>query len=238
MPPNTMPIANQGDAGAAPRVQTSKASTFGQGLDSRSWLAGGDVTHWRSMRKVILYMFTTLDGFIAGPNGEFDDYEPSDEEMDFANGLFGSLGGIMFGRVIYEQFVEYWDSLDLFDGSVPPRDAEFARIFRQTPRIVFSRKLEAVPDDTVLIRDDLAARITELKCGTGSDLGLICGPELLSTLVGLDVVDECIVLVKPKATGRGLALFGELGDVLRLQLLATHAFESGTVMHHYRLLND
>jgi len=190
------------------------------------------------MRKVILYMFTTLDGFIAGPNGEFDDYEPSDEEMDFANEFFGSLGGIMFGRVIYQQFVEYWDSLDPLDGSLPPRDAEFARIFRRTQRIVFSRTLEAVPDDAILIRDDLSARITELKSSVGSDFGLICGPELLSSLVGLGLVDECIILVKPKATGLGLALFGELGDTLRLQLLTTRAFASGTVAHHYRLAKD
>ena len=48
------------------------------------------------MNKIILYMFTTVDGFIAGPNGEFDDYEPSVEEMQFANGLFGAAGGIIF----------------------------------------------------------------------------------------------------------------------------------------------
>jgi dihydrofolate reductase len=187
------------------------------------------------MRRIVLYMFTTLDGFIAGPHGEFDDYEPSPEEMDFANELFDSLGGILFGRVTYEQFVGYWDSLDPLDTSVDPRDAEFARIFRRTPRIVFSRTLTVVPDGTILLTDELAAQVDELKRQPGDDLALICGPELLSTLVRLGLVDECIILVKPKATGRGLALFGELGQTLSLQLLTTRVFESGIVKLHYRV---
>jgi dihydrofolate reductase len=53
-------------------------------------------------------LFTTLDGFIAGPNGEFDDYIPSDEEMRFANEFFRSADGVLFGRVTYEGFVSYW----------------------------------------------------------------------------------------------------------------------------------
>jgi hypothetical protein len=51
------------------------------------------------MRKIVLYMFTTIDGFIAGPNGEFDDYEPSVEESKFANAFFSSADGILFGRI-------------------------------------------------------------------------------------------------------------------------------------------
>jgi len=187
------------------------------------------------MRKIVLYMFTTIDGFIAGPHGEFDDYEPSPEVMDFANELFDSLGGIMFGRVTYEQFVEYWDSLNLLDSSVDPREAEFARIFRRMPRMVFSRTLTTVPSGTVLLSDDLAAQVDELKRQPGGDLALICGPELLSSLARLGLVDECILLVKPKATGRGLALFGEISETLPMRLLTTRAFESGVVMLHYGL---
>ena len=65
------------------------------------------------MRKIILYMFMTLDGFVAGPNDEFDEFEPSQEEHRFANELFGAMDGVIFGRRTYEGFVEYSDSLDL-----------------------------------------------------------------------------------------------------------------------------
>jgi dihydrofolate reductase len=96
------------------------------------------------MRKIVLYMFTTLDGFIAGPNGEFDDYEPSVEEARFANAFFSSADGILFGRITYEGFVSYWDSLDLSDESISTTDIEFAKIFRKLTRVVISRTLDTV----------------------------------------------------------------------------------------------
>lgn len=187
------------------------------------------------MRKVVLYMFTTLDGFIAGPNGEFDDYEPSDEEMKFANELFGSADGILFGRVTYEGFVSYWDALDLTDGSISKGDLEFARLFRNMTRVVFSRTLNNVDDKAILLKDNIAAQVSRLKQQPGRDLVLICGPELLSTLVQLGLVDECRILVKPRVLGRGKALFGDIQKKLHLKLLSTRVFESGVVMHHYQL---
>lgn len=187
------------------------------------------------MRKVVLYMFTTLDGLIAGPNGEFLDYAPSDEEMAFANQFFGTADGILFGRTVYEGFVSYWDALDPTDPSVSKADIEFAGIFRGMTRVVFSRTLEDVGDGAILIRDDIAAQVSKLKQEPGRDLLLICGPELLSTLVGLGLVDEFRILVRPVTLGRGKALFGDVQETLQLELLSTRVFESGVVMHHYRL---
>jgi len=141
-------------------------------------------------------MFTTLDGFIAGPRGEFDDYEPSDEEMLFANEFFGSLEGIMFGRTTYQQFTEYWNALDLEDESVDEGSAEFARIFRRTSKVVFSRTMETVPDATVLIGDDLEEAVQQLKRRANGDFALVCGPELVAALAGLGLIDELLILVK------------------------------------------
>jgi dihydrofolate reductase len=135
------------------------------------------------MRKIVLYMFTTLDGFIAGPNGEFDDYEPSVEESKFANAFFSSADGILFGRITYEGFVSYWDSLDLTDESISTTDIEFAKIFRKLTRVVISRTLDTVGANTILIKDNVAAEVLRVKQQPGGYLVLICGPELLSTLV-------------------------------------------------------
>lgn len=186
------------------------------------------------MRKVVLYMFATLDGFIAGPNGEFDDYEPSAEEMKFANEFFSSADSILFGRVTYEGFVSYWDTLDLTDESIHQGDKEFARLFRNMTRVVFSRTLDHVPDNATLIKDNIAAEVSKLKQQPGRDLVLICGPELLSTLAQLGLVDEYRILVKPAALGHGKALFGDIRAKLPLKLLATRVFESGVVMLHYQ----
>ncbi len=186
------------------------------------------------MRKIILYMFTTLDGFVAGPNGEFDDYEPSREEHEFANSLFAATDGVVFGRKTYEGFVEYWDALNLADASVPKAEIEFAKIFAAMKRVVFSRTLKTVPENTVLIQSEYAKQVNALKQQPGRDLLLICGPELIATLVEHGLIDEYRIMVKPSALGRGTALFGGIGEKLRLKLMSTHVFESGTVMHHYR----
>ena len=146
------------------------------------------------MNKIILYMFTTVDGFIAGPNGEFDDYEPSVEEMQFANGLFGSAGGIIFGRKTYEGFVSYWDTLDVADAATSATDAEFATIFRKMNRIVVSRTLDRAEGGDTLITQNLFETLSKLKQQADGDLLLICGPTLLATLIEHDLVDECLLL--------------------------------------------
>jgi dihydrofolate reductase len=151
-------------------------------------------------------MFASLDGFIAGPNGEFDDYEPSNEEMVFANEVFGAAEGILFGRVCYEGFVDYWDSLDLADPDTKPLEADFARIFRQMTRVVCSRTRDQAEGNDILIKDHIAEQVTQLKQQPGGDLLLVCGPELLAALVQHGLVDECRILIKPSVQGRGMAL--------------------------------
>jgi dihydrofolate reductase len=185
------------------------------------------------MRKLILYMIVTLDGLIAGLEDEFDDYEPSDEEMRFANEFFGSMDAILFGRVIHQLFVDYWDVLDESDPSIRQVDREFAAIFKSKPRVVFSRTLEQADDRTRVIKDNLAAEVASLKAQPGRDLLLLCGPELLATLVGHGLVDEYRLLVRPTVLGRGKALFGALGHKLDLKLAASRVFDSGVVMQQY-----
>ncbi|MEZ4860154.1 MAG: dihydrofolate reductase family protein [Caldilineaceae bacterium] len=187
------------------------------------------------MRKLILYMFTTLDGFVAGSNGEFDEYEPSLEEHHFANELFGSMDGIFLGRKSYEAFVAYWDTLDLNDDSIPAVERDFSRVFRTLHRVVFSRNIQQVPEKTTLIHDDLFAQVTTLKAQPGRDFLLICGSELLAALVDQGLVDEVCLLIKPTVLGRGTTLFGDLTKTLHLQLLSTRVFESGAVMHRYQI---
>ena len=186
------------------------------------------------MRNVVLSMFITLDGFIAGPNGEFDAFDPSEEELTFGNEFFRSVDGFLLGRVMYEGFVSYWDALDPTDGSLSPANREFAHIFRQKTRIVFSRTLEKVDDKAILIKDDIATEVSKLKHQPGRDLALVCGPDLLARLVQLGLIDEYRLMVLPTALGRGKALFGGLEEGLKLKLLSTRAFASGTVLHHYR----
>ena len=104
------------------------------------------------------------------------------------------------------------------------------------PRVVFSRTLERVDDKATLIKRDLVAEVTKVKEQPGNDLLLVCGPELCAALAAHQLIDECVLLIKPRVLGRGKALFGELAGKLDLQLLSTKTFASGVVLHHYRFL--
>lgn len=185
------------------------------------------------MRKIVLYMFMTLDGLVAGPNDEFDDFEPSQEEHQFANELFDLMDGAILGRITYEGFSEYWDTLDLTDKTKPQAEIEFAQIFRRLKRIVVSHTLETNDANTIVIKENLAENLQKIKQEVGKNLILVCGPELLGALMDEGLVDEYMLMIKPRVLGKGKALFRDLNVKANLRLVSTRVFSSGTVLHHY-----
>lgn len=185
------------------------------------------------MRKLVSYMFTSLDGFIADPDGGLDWAPVDDELMRFANEYFATAEGIVFGRNNYRVFVDYWDNLDPDDPSVTELEVEFAGIFRGMTRVVVSTTLQQVDSNAVLIKEGVPQAIEELKRQPGGDLLLVCGSGLRSTLTRHGLVDRHRILVAPVALGRGQPLFGDLDDWLRLQLDGTKVFSGGVVMLDY-----
>ena len=185
------------------------------------------------MRKIVLYMMITIDGFISGPDEGVEYFEPTVEEHLFANKAFASVDGVVFGRTIYQGFISYWDTLDLTLEVGREAEIEFAKIFRKLHRVVVSRTLTQIGEHTDLIKDNLADRIGLIKQQVGRDYLLVCGPELLATLMADKLVDELMLLVMPKVLGRGKALFGQMQVKPKLNLLSLKRFESGSVLHHY-----
>lgn len=184
------------------------------------------------MRKLIHSMMTSLDGFIVDSHGSFDALTPPEAVHRHANEATDSVDAILFGRVLYEMFLA-WDSLDLTDPAISDVEKEFARIFREKPRIVFSRTLQRVDGDAVLIKENIAEEVSRLKAQPGRDLALACGPELLATFVDLGLIDEFHLYVFPVVFGSGKALFGDLREKLALRLLDTKVIDSGVVFSRY-----
>ncbi|MBD2705757.1 dihydrofolate reductase [Spirosoma sp. BT702] len=193
------------------------------------------------MRKLILFMSTSLDGRIGGANDETTAENtidtPEQEDHRYANQLFAAADTVVFGRLTYEGFIGYWDTLDLSDASVPAVEVEFAQAFRRLNRVVFSRTLTQVPDNTLLINDDIPTQVGKLKKQVGQDILLVCGPELLATLAEQGLVDELLLIILPKALGKGQSLFGQLRQPMNLTLMTTRAFKSGGVLHQYQINN-
>jgi dihydrofolate reductase len=190
------------------------------------------------MRKLVSYMFTSLDGFIADAEGKLDWVPEDGGLMAFANEYFGSAEGIVFGRNNYLAFVEYWDGMDPNDPSVPAHEVEFSRIFRGMTRVVVSTTLEKVDDPkAILIKDDVPWAIEDLKGQPGGDLLLISGPELRSTLTRAGLIDLHRILVVPIVLGQGVPLFGDLDGRLRLRLAVDpRVLDDGVVLLDYEPL--
>jgi dihydrofolate reductase len=182
------------------------------------------------MRKLIYSMTMSLDGFISGPDGEID-WSPPDEELHrFHNQRVREIGAHLLGRRLYEEML-YWETADQ-DPSAPEHVLEFARIWQELPKIVFSRTLEKVEGNARLVRDGAAEEVAKLKQQPGKDLA-VGGAGLASTFIELGLVDEYLPFVSPVVLGGGTPFFPALEERIDLKLAETRTFGSRVVYLRY-----
>ena len=183
------------------------------------------------MRKLIYSMGVSLDGFIAGPGGEIDWSAPDEELHRFHNAQMREVGAHLLGRRLYETMV-YWETAEQ-NPSATDYELEFARIWKELPKIVFSSTLEQVEGNATLVRDGLAEEVAGLKQQPGKDLA-VGGAGLASELIKLGLVDEFRLLVSPVVLGTGTPYFPALDETINLELLDTRTFGSRVVCLRYR----
>ena len=184
------------------------------------------------MRRLDFYIIVTADGFYADPDGGLDHYEPADDEHRYANDLLRDAGEVVMGRGMYD-VMTYWDGVDLDDASVPDVERDFATYWGETPKHVVSRGRPDLGPNATLLEGDVVESVRQLKAGTGADIHLGCGADLLATLSEAGLIDTYRLLITPKAIGRGKALFASLTAPLALRLVGTRTFDSGSVLLEY-----
>jgi dihydrofolate reductase len=183
------------------------------------------------MRKLIYSFGVSLDGFIAAPDGDIDWSAPDEELHRFHNQQARELGAEIYGRRLYE-VMRFWETVEE-DPATPEHMLEFARIWKQTPKIVFSRTLERVEGNFRLVRDDAAEEVARLKQEPGKDLA-VGGAGLASTFIKAGLVDEYRLFVSPVILGGGTPYFPPLDERINLELLETRTFGSRVVYVRYR----
>ncbi|SRR5436190_2987994 len=183
------------------------------------------------MRKLIYSMGVSLDGFIAGPNGDIDWSAPDEELHRFHNRQMREVGAHLCGRKLYE-VMAYWDTADE-NPSAPEHELEFARIWKEIPKIVFSRTLESVGTNARLVREGAGEEVARLKEQPGKDLA-VGGAGLASTLIERGLVDEYRLFVSPVVLGGGTPYFPALDERIELELVETRTFGSRVVYVRYR----
>ena len=186
------------------------------------------------MRNVILLMHVSLDGFVAGPNGEMDWIRFDDQLVDDVAELTDTADTALFGRVTYQMMAGYWPTAaDSPDAT--KHDIDHARWVNNAPKLVFSRTLESVDwQNSRIVRDDFPAEIARLKQQPGKNLLMIGSTKTAHTFMQLGLIDEYRLNVNPIVLGGGNPLFADIKDQINLQLVSAKLYASGVVGLHYQ----
>jgi dihydrofolate reductase len=183
------------------------------------------------MAKLIYSAITSLDGYIADEDGNFDWAAPDEEVHSFVNDLERPVGTYLYGRRMYEVMVPWETDPTLADQSRVMRD--FAEIWQAADKIVYSRTLETVSSARTRIERAFEPEaVRQLKAGAGGDL-TVGGPGLAAHAFRAGLVDECHLFLAPMVVGGGTRSLPDNVRV-RLELLDERRFGNGTVFLRYR----
>lgn len=173
------------------------------------------------MRKIILGLAVSLDGYIEGPNGEYD-WCLTDEDYGMTD-FFKRIDSSFMGRKTYEM------TLSMGDVAMPD--------FPKLKEYVFSNTLQEVKKDFILIKGDIGEQVKKIKKEQGKDIWLFGGARLTSSLINLGLVDEIGLAVHPILLGGGKPLFSQIDHRIHLDLADTKTYPSGLVSLTYTLAN-
>ncbi|TWR23960.1 dihydrofolate reductase [Mucilaginibacter achroorhodeus] len=184
------------------------------------------------MKKVKLQMQLSVDGFVAGPNGEMDwlTWNWDDELKNYVGELTASIDTIIMGRKLAEGFIPVWK-----ERLADPQMAEFARTMVETPKHVFTKTLDDSPwEFTELATGDFAEEVNKIKSGEGKDIIVYGGAGFVSSLIKHNLIDEYHLFINPEAIGKGMAIFSSIEDRLSLTLEEARQFDCGVTVLRYR----
>lgn len=187
------------------------------------------------MRKLILHMITSIDGFTADTEDNVNPEAQWDEEMQQSYlDLFSSAGAVVFGRRLYQQYVGHWARVA--SGELAPEtdlELRWTKRLMEMQKFVVSTTLHDLGDNTTVIASDVADELANLKGQSGGDLLLQCGPALFAELTRQHLIDEYMLYMCPNVMGQGTHLFRDLTAPIRLRFERSVPFRAGVNLHFY-----
>ena len=185
------------------------------------------------MRKLKLQVQTSIDGFIAGPNGEMDwmVWDWDNELKQFVDELTNLIDCIVLGRKLAEGFIPHWANVAA--NSDNPEHAS-GKKFTDTPKVVFTRTLDESPwGNTELAKGDLVEEIINLKKRNGKDIIAYGGATFVSALIREGLIDEFNIFINPVILGKGMPIFWEIASRQVVTLVESRSFNCGIVVLKY-----
>ncbi|MFG2813155.1 dihydrofolate reductase family protein [Streptomyces sp. NPDC048410] len=184
------------------------------------------------MRGVTCSMGVSLDGYVVGPDGDFDWTEPDEEIFRFFIDEIRQVGVHLLGRRLYETML-YWETADQ-DPSLDDSMREWAALWKPLPKVVFSTTLSTVRGNARLASGGLAEEIERLRAAPGEGDIAIGGPTLAAEAAAAGLIDEYRVRVHPVLVGGGVPFFPQHERRVDLELVETRMFSSGVLYLRYR----
>ena len=187
------------------------------------------------MRKIIVSMRVTLDGFIAGLHGEMDWMEEFFDEAlaNYESELQKTVDTTLFGRETYQGFESYWPKVAL-DPASPKGLAEYAQQLNAMRKIVFSKTLSRAEwNNSVLVHEIVPEEIIKMKQEPGRDMVIYGSASIVQTLTNLGLVDRYRLLIFPIVLGSGKPLFHDISHKMKLSHISSTTHSSGVVVLVY-----
>ncbi|MEZ4945885.1 MAG: dihydrofolate reductase family protein [Cyclobacteriaceae bacterium] len=185
------------------------------------------------MRKIISFMHLSLDGFVAGPNGEMDWIKVDEEIFNHVGKRISEGDAALYGRVTYQMMESYWPTA-ADKPNATQHDIEHSKWYSKVHKVVLSRTMnEAGLTNTTIISDNLPERINKIKQQSGEDILLFGSPTATHSLMQQNLIDGYWLFVNPIILGHGIPLFKNIKDKIKLQLLTTRQFSSGVTELSY-----
>jgi len=191
------------------------------------------------MRKLILFMHMSLDGFIDDTTGQMSWVTREDMEMDEYLGreLLDTVDSMLLGRVLFQGFQQVWPAIAT-DTTMPKGLIEFAQWIDNSPKYIFSKTLDTTNwKNSFLLKGNIVDEVKKLKELPGKNIVVFGGAGIVQELVKANLIDEYRIKLEPVFLGTGKPLFNNT-DMTKLELIQSKAFSSGVIGLYYRPKNN
>jgi dihydrofolate reductase len=187
----------------------------------------------RVLRKLRLQVQMSVDGCIAGPNGEMDWMVGllDDELLKYVSKITESVDTILLGRKMTDVFISFW--LDVMNKPDDPWYA-FSKKMIETPKVVFTKTLNKSRwINTDIATGNLIEEVSKIKSQSGRDIVVYGGASFDSSLIKEKLIDEFYLFINPVVIGNGMTIFKDLNEIQKYSLIESKVFESGIVLLRY-----
>lgn len=185
------------------------------------------------MRKLILIVHTSLDGYVAGTKGDFEGFDPSEENLEFVCKLTENADAALFGRKSFQLLESDWPTVKDRPGASESQ-ISYSTWYNKAKKIVVSTTLQITNSkDIVIINKNITEEIIKIKNEPGNEILIFGSPKVSQLLMQNDLIDSYWIFLYPVIFGKGIPLFKEFENSIKLKLQSTHQLSKGEMVVNY-----